>query len=336
MNEAHKFWSETPQPVVSQVWDTHEFRDREAFDYYRDAICAAFMPLRPELDRDRRGAFEARVVSHRFKGGVLNCVAAKSHLVHRGQTEIAASPDACFYVNRQIEGECVIHQGGASVVLRSGDIGLFDGAAGFDLDHGNCRSLKVASLMVPKQVLGKELSAAVGGTVLKLSNHPVYGSLLCETARLFASSVPHMEGRELSRLYSVLLSVTGLAAGSGPGEPAAPGRGDAHFLRITSIIRDNCANEAFGISDCAAAVGLSAGYIRNLFAARDDSFGNFILRQRLKRAAQLLAGPETAHLPVYAVAYAAGFRDASHFGRAFRSAFGLTPLDWRRKSLMKN
>ncbi|WP_428646821.1 helix-turn-helix domain-containing protein [Roseibium sp.] len=336
MNEAHKIWSDTHRTARSQTWDTSDFREGEAFDYYRDAICSAFMPLRPELDSERRGTFQARVVSHQFSGGVLNRVKALSHPVHRGRAEIAASPDECFYMNLQLDGECRIEQGGASIVLRPGEIGLFDGSADFDLDHGAGGCLEVASLMIPKEMLGEDVGGLANGLALKLSSEPTYGSLLCEASGLFASTIGHSDAGGLSWLYSAVLSLAGLAAGSVAGRLVSNNRGDAHFMRIMHHIRHNCATEDYGIAQCAAELGLSAGYIRNLFAKREETFGNFLLTERLKRAARLLAEPASAHLPVYAIAHAAGFREASHFGRAFRKAYDLTPLEWRRKSAKTN
>jgi AraC-like DNA-binding protein len=53
----------------------------------------------------------------------------------------------------------------------------------------------------------------------------------------------------------------------------------------------------------------------------------YIIAQRLERAAQLIARRALLKTgePLSAIAYTCGFRDYSHFARAFRQRFGHTP-----------
>jgi transcriptional regulator GlxA family with amidase domain len=52
--------------------------------------------------------------------------------------------------------------------------------------------------------------------------------------------------------------------------------------------------------------------------------------ERVRRAAGLLTEAEAAHGPVTEIAFACGFNDASHFGRAFAARMHTTPTQWRR------
>ena len=47
-------------------------------------------------------------------------------------------------------------------------------------------------------------------------------------------------------------------------------------------------------------------------------------------AARLLADPGRAGRRVTDIAYAVGFKDASHFTRAFKSRYGVSPREYRR------
>jgi AraC-like DNA-binding protein len=58
----------------------------------------------------------------------------------------------------------------------------------------------------------------------------------------------------------------------------------------------------------------------------------FILAERLKGAARLLAAPEAAHRSVTDIAFSCGFNDSSHFGRVFAAKMGVTPTEWRRQA----
>jgi AraC-like DNA-binding protein len=54
--------------------------------------------------------------------------------------------------------------------------------------------------------------------------------------------------------------------------------------------------------------------------------GKWLITRRLKRAAVLLKNPA---LNVSEVAYESGFKDSSHFSRAFKERFEMTPLQFR-------
>jgi AraC-like DNA-binding protein len=58
----------------------------------------------------------------------------------------------------------------------------------------------------------------------------------------------------------------------------------------------------------------------------------YILHRRLQRAFHALANPANRRLRIAEVASRVGFASESHFSRAFRSAFGLTPSDIRGAS----
>jgi hypothetical protein len=126
MDQGEQTWSETAQPTRPRIWRTSEVAASDAFDYYREGICSAFMPLRPELDRSLRHSFRATHYAYGIGAGTLNLVTAQSHLVHKGAAEIAASSGDCYYLNFQMAGECRIAQNGADIVLGPGDVGLFD------------------------------------------------------------------------------------------------------------------------------------------------------------------------------------------------------------------
>ncbi|MEE4661086.1 MAG: AraC family transcriptional regulator [Halieaceae bacterium] len=60
------------------------------------------------------------------------------------------------------------------------------------------------------------------------------------------------------------------------------------------------------------------------------NFNDFLNSYRVKEAAERLASPEQASLPVLTIAMDAGFRSLSAFNKAFKDAQGMTPTAWRR------
>ena len=93
---------------------------------------------------------------------------------------------------------------------------------------------------------------------------------------------------------------------------------DAHFT------------EPLRIADVAARVFLSPDRFTEVFsAAMGRTPRDYLGHLRLERAKALLVGTDDS---VAAIGLAAGFGDAAYFTRAFRTATGLTPRDFRRQT----
>jgi AraC-like DNA-binding protein len=119
-----------------------------------------------------------------------------------------------------------------------------------------------------------------------------------------------------------------LAIGATPdGAELAHGRG-LRAARLAAIKTDIMRN--LGRHDLSAEMvgklhGLSASYIRKLFASEGMSFTDFVLEQRLLGAHRLLR--ELTERSISTVAFAVGFNDLSYFNRVFRRRFGMTPSE---------
>jgi AraC-like DNA-binding protein len=321
----------TEQSVVPRIWRTTDVAEEEAFEFYRDGICSAFMPLRPELDRPMRRSFRADVRSYEICESTLNLVTAHSHDVHKGRGEIAASPQECFYVNYQVRGCCEISQRGRTVALHPGAVGIFDSGASFHLNHEKSPVLTVASLMVPKQVL--RASGPAGGEPgpALLSAHGVYGPLVAETMKSLTECLPWASQADVAELKALLVHLIGLAVSAeGTGTPSGD-RPQAQLYRIKGVIRARCGKPGYSVAECAAEVGVSERYIHRLFELDEDRFGTFLLAGRLNSAARMLNSPAHACKSLSVIATESGFRDQSHFFRTFRQRFGMTPLAWRTR-----
>ena len=79
----------------------------------------------------------------------------------------------------------------------------------------------------------------------------------------------------------------------------------------------------------AAAHHISVRHLYNVLAHSDISLGDWIRTQRLEACRDELRRDSSRHLTIAAIAHRWGFRDTSSFGRVFRSAYGLTPSQWR-------
>jgi signal transduction histidine kinase/DNA-binding response OmpR family regulator len=106
------------------------------------------------------------------------------------------------------------------------------------------------------------------------------------------------------------------------GTPITPA--DEVFLnRVLDSINSHLGNTEYNVDWMADEVGLSRRQLeRRLETVTGEAPANLVRRLRLERASQLLRARAGT---VSEVAYAVGFRSATHFSRTFREAFGESP-----------
>ena len=78
----------------------------------------------------------------------------------------------------------------------------------------------------------------------------------------------------------------------------------------------------------AAQLGVTRRTLNAALAAAGRRFGAHLRERRPLRAAERLCAAGTD--PITQIAHEVGFKDASHFTKAFRSRFHVTPRQWRR------
>jgi AraC family transcriptional regulator len=122
-------------------------------------------------------------------------------------------------------------------------------------------------------------------------------------------------------LEGLALELTALVARG----PAAP-RQAPWLEQARELLHERCL-EAPSAAELATEVGIHPSHLARAFrAAYGDSLGGYARRLRLEWAAvQLVRSDE----PLAYLATKAGFVDQSHFTRAFRRHFGLTPARYR-------
>ena len=135
--------------------------------------------------------------------------------------------------------------------------------------------------------------------------------------RLFADAAAQRLALALLRGHSTLAN--------GKGAPT-PALARFRLQRAFDLIEAHLGDD-LSLQDIAAAAGFSEFHFARAFkAATGRTPHRFVVERRLQRAQELLRNRE---LHISAIALQTGFGSQSHFGTAFRAAFGLTPKAWR-------
>jgi AraC-like DNA-binding protein len=237
-----------------------------------------------------------------------------------------------LFLGLQKSGSSLVVQDGREAILRPGDLVLFTTTAPFTVvDTGGIRQylirLPIDRLALPEGLL-RQVSA------VRLSpGHPVadlaaaYFRRMASRPDLFehpgavAVSQPSID--LIRALVTTHLDATALAR-----EAAQATLG----LRVLEYVRSHLGDPDLDAARIAAEHYISVRHLYNVLAQMGVSLGAWIRTQRLENCRADLARPsETA--TIAAVAHRWGFGDASSFGRLFRTAYGLSPREWRAMGL---
>ena len=185
-------------------------------------------------------------------------------------------------------------------------------------------------LELPREVLASRLgrsridALSLGATIAASAAAPVLRTLAANIDTLEQADFGAGEIAITELIASAVLSELKGSNGAMTGVQAN------HFRRIAAAIGAQLSKPDLALADIARAEGMSARYVQRLFECRDASFSEYVRRQRLQRCRADLADPNHAHESVAVIALRWGFRDQSHFSRAFSAEFGTAPREMRR------
>jgi AraC-like DNA-binding protein len=161
----------------------------------------------------------------------------------------------------------------------------------------------------PESAVGASLAAALDGSIRTISD--AERSLLLSDADPLAI----MRAGGVDWTYGAA-QVLGAAA------PASQRMLHPRVRKLLGLLRAAEAGDDLSLEKLAGAVGLSPGRLMHVFT---DSIGiplrPYLAWLKLQRAAGAIVGGA----PLASAAHAAGFADAAHMTRTFRSMFGVTP-----------
>ena len=133
---------------------------------------------------------------------------------------------------------------------------------------------------------------------------------------------------------AVLRNVCGLVAlACGTADEGAEPRQDAarsaQLAAVKRHVNLHLADSALSPASTAAALGVSARQLHRLFESSGGTFARYVLRQRLLRCRDTIAGATGTGRSVIDIAFGWGFNSMATFYRAFLSEFGGPPTALR-------
>lgn len=165
---------------------------------------------------------------------------------------------------------------------------------------------------------------------------PFVAGLVTEFARLHAEDggldPTYCDAMSWALAHYVARRYGGPSAGTG----RRPRRLPTWRMRRIAEYVDAHVDRDIRIADLATLVGVSPGHLHRAFRATTGVTPlEFILRTRIRRAAQILVEEPVPPVPIVELALRVGFQSPSHFTRTFRRVTGSNPSSYRARTSLR-
>jgi AraC family transcriptional regulator, positive regulator of tynA and feaB len=305
-------------------WSAKPHQVDAPFGSWADDLAAAFVRLEPRKIAER--PFEGTITRIDAAPIKISRVRATRHRVLRLRSHITQSGDDLCFVNLQLEGVGRYTQRGHEQTCGPGDLAVADTTEPFEI--ANCRDFRLFCFAVPRHLLppgfcerprlslsateaGRALSRTLGG----------YAELCLNASQ--PSGISTFSGASIVELISHVPQV--LAEGI-----SERTNGPVLLSMMLDYIDRHSNDPDLGAAMLAARFNCSLRYVHRLFSATGQTVGEHINDRRIVACTRNLVDPGCRTKTIAEIAFAAGFRDISHFNRLFKRSNGAAPREFRR------
>ena len=302
-------------------WSTDTVQPKERFSYWREAICQSVFNISIEAPP---GPFQARLAAR--NSGPLRIATGESsaYLLVRNRRELDAEETEGYCIYLQKRGDGIIEQCGEAYTYHQNDLGLSDLRLPFRAIHADGGSRIVA--VVPCELLERRAPWVNKAALRRLPANSTYVDLARRHMRHLMDD-DTMSEAATALLTENLCNLIALATAT----DIAPSRmqSELQIEAMLAFCRQNLHNAELTPQMVADHVGVSLRTVHSRFHQMGQSFGRWMLDQRLNACRAALRDEKQRNLNISEIAYRWGFNDLSHFNKSFRTHFDQTPREWR-------
>lgn len=283
---------------------------------------------------DDRRAFRATIELWDLGGLGLTRFGAPGYRAEQTPGEIHRARRDALLLTIPVDGRCGFSQFGRSVTLGPGDAAFHRTTSPVEYTQ------KTDATMMLVRVPADRIAAHVPCIEDVCGVRIPADDLILKAVVAGVAAVPevHAAGTIATRNAFAEGLVAGLAAIAaqiaGAREPNESVTGRRRVSAVKAFIDRHLAEPDLTPDRIASANGISVRYLHHLFQADGRSVTSFVLERRLEQCRRGLESGALAALGVNEIGMRAGFGSDAHFRRAFKSRFGLSPREYRKRGSM--
>ncbi|MFH9012175.1 helix-turn-helix domain-containing protein [Streptomyces sp. NPDC017943] len=311
------------------VLSTASLPPADRAERWHHAVSHTFVPLDVRLLQEEPSP--GRIAGDRLGSLRISQVQAGPQVVTRSRRLIARDGEDALILTLQQRGASLKEQDGRETRVGPGEFSLSDAARPFRKKVQG--PFRFTSFQFPRGDLSVRDEDLRAVTATAFSGREGGAALVASYFARLAREAPHLDpcaGRRFAATALDLLAVL-IDERGGRHAPREPQAAAATLVRVKDHILRHLSDPELSPPLIAAAHFVSVRYLHKLFQADGVTVGEWIRTQRLERCRRDLLRPAPGEQSVAAVARRWGFVSPSHFSRAFRAAYGVTPREWQRR-----
>jgi AraC-like DNA-binding protein len=252
--------------------------------------------------------------------------------VRRTAADVARDKTEAFFIRRYrrpVIWRAAPRSTPVDLVHEPGDFCVSSSEWQFDAESTG--EVSFGMLIIPQAALSPLLAGGRLTRPFRLPGASPLGSLLGAVMDAAKGQLPLLPDELGEAVLHNACGLVALACGSSD-EGAERGRVSLRSAQLAAVKRHvglHLADPGLTPASAAAALGISVRQLHRLFETTDSSFAQYVLRQRLLRCRDAIAGATGTGRSVIDVAFGWGFNSMATFYRTFVSEFGETPVTLR-------
>lgn len=293
------------------------------FDSWRETLHDTYYRLDCKSDTPGQ-AFRGRLDSQLHGGIRCSRIASSPNRVSRTRAQIRAHEADELGLLVMIGGSMGVDHHERHARLQPGDLLTFDNSRDYVFDL-RC-DYDLLCFQLPRDLLPQHGERLEGHLGARLPGHDAAVGVLRSYATSLAQrlgEIPEPLAEDFLRHLGDLLKLACDGAAEFDKRPPAPRA--ATLWRVTRWIEANLESTDLCPEQIARCNGLSLRALHQLFREHGVSVMQTVLNARLARCQERLLARGSTGASVEQVAFEAGFRDPSHFRRAYRARYGIAP-----------
>ena len=317
----------SPEGGTMDVYSTASVPAGRRTSYWNEVYTSHFAQV--TFDPVSRENFEAELRTGTMGPLGLARVSYNAAEVERTRSHIDRTRQRLFSFVLHLRGRGVFTHYGHNTVLDEGDFTLSDNAEPHHLRLQG--PADVIILRSPPDVLKAYLPSPERLCGLRLPAHEGFTSTAAAMMRSLVDQLdrgfsPRFSQMIVRNVLEVMATSYAMVFDKGVGDCSVAG---ARRVQARCFIEAHLTEPDLTATAVARALEISPRYLRMLFAADRETASAYMLRRRLEECARHLASSLRRGQTITEIAFAGGFNNATHFSRAFRQQYGMTPGQYR-------